>query len=131
MKQQSIINSSVRSFFVSLCAVIGIGVGTIPIIILLAALINATDDDLEVKTHYSPTVIANAEDIRKTVSKSAPVILKVNVGGIIGTDRLNMHTIREQLTESREGILKNNRVLTLIINTLKIKQQRFHYQLIN
>jgi len=113
---RAILYSSIRSFFVTLCVILGIGVGIIPVVVFFAMLVTAADKDLEVKTHYSPTVVANAKNVRKTLSKSAPVIQKINIGGFIGADKLNMHTVREQLIESREGVLKNNRVKAILLH---------------
>lgn len=114
--KDSIFRSAIRSFFIAFFAMVGIAIGFIPLMLIFAALISQTDDDLEVKSHYSSTILANAQDKRKVISKSAPVILKVNVGGFIGTEKLNMHTIREQLTESREGELKSDRVKAVLVH---------------
>jgi protease-4 len=114
--QQSIILSAIRSFFVSLFAMVGIGVGLIPLILILSLVIARSDESLEVKNYYSPTIVTNAQNTRKALSKSAPVILKLNVSGIIGTDKLNMHTIKQELTESREGDLKDNRVKAVLVH---------------
>ncbi|NGX41979.1 MAG: putative signal peptide peptidase SppA [Chlamydiae bacterium] len=112
----SIFRSSLGSLCRAFSAVIGVGFGIILVTVIFAALVNLTDQDLEVKSHFSPTVIPNASDVRKTLSTSAPVILKINVGGIIGTDKLNMHTIQQQLTESREGVFKNDRVKAILVH---------------
>ncbi len=114
--QQSIFQSAIRSFFTALFAIIGIGVGIIPIILIFALLISQSDENLEVKNFFTPTVVPNAQDKRKVLSKSAPVILKINISGVIGTDRLNQHTVREELIESREGDLKDNRVKAVLVH---------------
>lgn len=114
--KNSIISSFIRSFFVSLGVIAGIGAGVTLLIILLVLLFGREDEKIEVKSYYAPTVIANAQDVRKTLSSTAPVILKLNISGIIGTEKLNMHTIKQQLIESREGAFKNNRVKALLLH---------------
>ena len=114
--RHSIFSSSIRSFFISLFALLGIGVGMIGVVLMFAVISKATDKDLSLSSNYNVTVVPNAKNVRKKLSKAAPVILKVNIGGLIGTDELNMHTIRQQLTESREGILKKNRVKAILVH---------------
>ncbi|MGA8164852.1 MAG: S49 family peptidase [Waddliaceae bacterium] len=114
--QHSIFASTIRSFFISLSALLGVGLGLFLIIFFFVLLFGGVDEEMKVKTHYNPTIVANAEDVRQSLSQSAPVIMKINIGGLIGTDRLNTHSIRQQLVESREGVLKNNRVKALLIH---------------
>ncbi|MFQ5730135.1 MAG: S49 family peptidase [Waddliaceae bacterium] len=114
--EPSIIRSSLRSFFSAISSIIGIGMGIILVVLVIASLTRLSDDKLEIKSHFSPTIVANEKDVRKALSKKAPVILKINIGGLIGTDKLNMHTVQQQLTESREGKLKKNRVKALLIH---------------
>lgn len=114
---ESIFFSSIRAFFVAFFAIMGICVGIIPVIILIASLVDTSTTELE--STYTQEVVANAEGKRKTVSKEAPVILKVNISGIIGTESLNASGIRQLLMESREGALENDRVkaILLYVNT--------------
>ena len=114
--EPSIIRSSLRSFLAGISTIVGIGVGLIVVILVIAGLVNLSDDKLEVKSHYSPTIVPNEKDIRKALSKKAPVILKINIGGLVGTDKLNMHTVQQQLIDSREGKLKKNRVKAVLIH---------------
>lgn len=114
--KDTILRSAIRSFFVALFAMVGIAIGFIPLLLVFATMISQTDEDLEVKSHFSPTILPDAQDKRTTLSKSAPVILKLNVGGFIGSENLNMHSVRGQLTESREGELKNDRVKAVLVH---------------
>jgi len=116
--KNSIFGSSIRFFFVSIAALLGAGVGLFLLILFFSLIFGGIDDEIKAKTHYTPTLVPNAENVRKTLAKSAPVILKVNISGIIGADKLNMHAIREQLIESHEGVLKNRvKALLVHINT--------------
>ena len=110
----SIFRSSMKSFFVTLFAMFGFGVGIIFVIILLSSL-STMEEEFQVKNSFTPTVVANAEDSRKVLSNSSPVILKIDISGVIGTDSLNTKSLVELLTESREGKLKNDRVKAILL----------------
>jgi len=112
----SVLHTSLRAFFTALCAMIGVVVGIIPLLLISVWLVNQSDEGLEIRSFYSPAVLPNAQDERKVLSASAPVILKININGFIGTDQLNMHTVTQQLTEATEGVLKNNRVKAVLIH---------------
>lgn len=116
--RESIFSSAIRSFFVALFAMIAISIGLIPLFIISAAVIGALSEvspTAEPETTYTQEIVANADGIRKVLSKDAPVILKLNINGVIGTDHLSMATIRRQLIESREKDLKDNRVKALLL----------------
>lgn len=112
----SIFYSALRSFFITLFVMLGIGIGFIPVVLIFSLLVSGNDENPEVKTHFSSTILTNANGVRKMLPKSAPVILKINVSGFIGSDNLNMYLIREMLTESREGEFSNNRIKALLIH---------------
>ncbi len=111
----SIFYASIKSFFVTLFAVFGFGFGLIPLILLLSSLSNL-EEDLQVKTSYTPTIVANANDSRKVLSNDSPVIFKLDIDGVIGTESLNTKSIVQQLIESREGQLKDGRVKGILLH---------------
>lgn len=111
--RESIFSSSIRAFFIALFAMIGICVGLVVLVIAISSLSETATSDVE--SSYSHEIVANAEGKRKALSKDAPVVLKINIQGIIGTENLNMNTIRKQLIESREGDFKNDRVKALLV----------------
>ena len=120
--RDSIFSSAMRSFFMALFAMFAICIGLIPLFIILAALFGALGDTnhiTEPTMLYSEEIVANANGQRKVLSKEAPVILKLNISGVIGTEGLSQDSIRRQLIESRERDLKDDRVkaLLLYINT--------------
>lgn len=111
--RESIFFASIRSFFVAFFGIVGISVG---IIFLIAVIGGATTtSESEKETVYTAEILPNASGIRKELSKDAPVILRINVKGIIGTDHLNTQAIRTQLTESREGFFKDERVKAILL----------------
>lgn len=111
----SIIRSVIRSFLSALFAVLGFLVGIFIIFAFLGAMLEDKKDELEAKSYYSPTLVANAEQDRKAISDKAPVILKLSISGLIGTETLNMHTVKQILQESREGLFKDGRVKAILV----------------
>ena len=110
----SILRSSLRAFFITMFTVIGLIFGFLFIGIFSG--IFSTSSDTKIETTYTPQILPNAIGERKALSSDTPVILKVNVTGIIGADGPSMSSIRDQLIESREGTLKDNRVKGIILN---------------
>lgn len=112
----SLFRSSARSFLAAFFTLLGIAVA----IFLIVALISAASSlELTATDFYNLEVRPNVKGSRKVLAKAAPVILKININGLIGTEKLNTQSMQELLVESREGLLKNNRVkgILLFINT--------------
>jgi len=105
---------SLHSFFAALMATLGVFVGLIVFFALFGG-ISATAKK-EVDRTYDIKVLPNADNIRKVLSNKAPVILQLNIDGIIGTELLSMATIGNQLIESREGDLKDDRVKAILLH---------------
>jgi len=114
--QESIFTSAMRSFFKAFCAIIGLGGGLILMILLAGALPDKTSLLKEPDSVYTPEIVANAMGRRFKIGSEAPIILKLNISGVIGTDKLNMNTFRTQLTESREGHFESNPPSALLLN---------------
>ena len=117
--RDSILYSAIRALFVAFCAVIGLCLGFVFISVLIGALSGDTSN-AKLTTVNTEEILPNAEGERHTTaSADAPVILQINVDGIIGTENLNEKSVRQQLVESREGNFKNDRVkgILLYINT--------------
>jgi protease-4 len=111
--RNSLITASIRSFLLTLFGVIGVCFGLI-ISLMLISLISSSSSEPE--RLYNVTIAANAEGDRTVKSSKTPVILKLNIMGPIGAENLNMHTVRQQLIESREGDLKNDRVKAVLVH---------------
>lgn len=109
----SVFKSAVRSFFIMFAAVFGIFIALLLIMLFFST---ASESIKEPERTYKTEVLPNAEGVRKILSNTAPVILKLNIQGVIGTDVFNAQIIRQQLIESREGDLKNNRVKALLLH---------------
>lgn len=105
---------AIRTMIICLFSVIGIFLGFIPVFILFAGLITSAES--EPSTKYDVEIVSNAENVRKKMSKEAPVVLSIRVNGVIGLNDLTQKNFREMLVESREGTLKNNRVKAILLN---------------
>lgn len=113
--RDSIVYSALRSLIVAFCTMIGIGLGLFFLLILIGVLSSSSSADSKLTTVNTQEILPNAAGKREVLSKDAPVILQINIDGIIGTESLNAKTVRQQLVESREGDFKNNRVKAILL----------------
>lgn len=115
--RDSILYSAIRSLFVACCAIIGIGLGFILLLLLigLLGLFTSTGGETKLKTVNTEEIMPNAEGKRKSFLTSKPVILQINIDGIIGAESLDMKNIKQQLIESRESDYKDDRVKGVLV----------------
>lgn len=111
--KESIFSSSLRSLLVSFFCVIGVLLAFIPFI-LFFSLFDSSEDTIS--SDYAINILPNAEGVRKKEAKTTPVILQVNIHGVIGLDQATEHNIRNMLVESRENSLKNDRVKAILLH---------------
>lgn len=114
--RESIFFAAIRSFFVALFGIAGLIVGIFVVMWLMGGLSSAIDGAPVVNYVYTPEVKPNAEGVRKAEKESDPVVLKLNIDGIIGLDSLTRKDIAQQLIESRERSLDNNRVKAILLH---------------
>ena len=114
--KESIFSSSIRAFFTTLFAIAGIGAGILLMIVMIAGLSTAAEGELEVNYDYSPKILPNSSGIRKSLSSESPVILQINLDGVIGADSLTEKKMTQLLIESRERTLKNGRVKAILLH---------------
>lgn len=112
--KDSLFKSAIRSLLITFGAFLGFGLGLIFILLFFSGLSDDTSK-LKIETSYKPLIMPNAKGIRKEMDKSVPVILQLDISGIIGSEFLNEKTVRQQLIESREGELKNERVKAILL----------------
>lgn len=114
-KNHPIISAAVKSLLITCFGVIGLVLGVFLIMFLFAAL-PETATQSEIVQMYTPKVLPNHEGIRKIEAKNSPAILCLNIVGFVGLGDLSSDSIYEQLVESREGLLKGDRVKGIILN---------------
>lgn len=103
---------SFRAMLVTFFSLIGLALGLIPFFMILGGF-SVTENEPEIK--YTVKVVPNAENVRKIMPDSTPVILKLNLAGMVGVDGLTMDAVRQMLIESREDSLKNDRVKAVML----------------
>ncbi len=113
---ESIFKASIRSFFIALFSIVGILIGIFALIALVGSLSSTTDGTPELNYSYTPEVKPNADGIRKIMPATAPVILKLNIHGVIGLDSLTRKGVTQQLMESRERAFENDRVKAILLS---------------
>jgi len=113
--KESIFFSSIRSFFIALFGIVGLVLGIILVLALVGAISGTSEGEPDINYTYTPQIAPNASGIRKSLSKDAPVILKLNVNGVIGLGPLTRQDVSQQLTESRERSFKDNRVKAILL----------------
>ncbi|KPK32276.1 MAG: hypothetical protein AMS24_04570 [Chlamydiae bacterium SM23_39] len=113
--KESIFLSCIRSFFRSFFVILGIFFALIPIMFVLNAIIDRKDVSKKVEINILPDLKGETA----AFSEKTPVILKINIEGIIGEKRLTSEIIENVLIESRKDTFKKDRVkgILLHINT--------------
>lgn len=114
--RESVFKSSFRLFFLALSSVIGMFTGMLIVVFIIAGMTDTQEKSAEISYEYDAKIAPNALNVRKELSSSYPVILKINITGEIGTETLNRKTIESLLVESRERSLKDNRVKAIILS---------------
>lgn len=114
--KESIFYSSLRAFFVVLFGVLGLSIGLFLLLIFLGLFSVTSDPEPEINYKYAAAMQPNANGVRKSFSSDTPVILKLNINGVIGLETLNQNTIRQQLMESRERTFKDDKVKAILLH---------------
>lgn len=108
----SIFKSALRAFFIAFFALIGV---MFAFVVLGISLSSFTGSDETLPTDYSVEIQPNAENVRKEQKATAPVILELDINGVIGAVDLNQRKIEKLLIESRENTLKDDRVKGILL----------------
>jgi len=114
IQRESIFVSALRSFCRMFFAVVGIMLAFILVSYLYSSLSGtATTIDDRTKIKYLP----DANNKRELVASTAPVILQLNIHGVIGEPKvLDTDIVQDILVESRTGTLKNDRVKGILLH---------------
>lgn len=110
--RESIFISALRGFFNTFGVLLGLAVALFIIIIGIGALSNSVN----VPDKSQITVSPDANWDRKLLPHTSPVILRINVHGVIGTLKLQEDKFKTLLLDSRDGVLANNRVKGIILH---------------
>ena len=109
--KESIFTSSLRAFCKTVAVMIGVLASGFALFFLLGT--SPSQNFLPDKSEM--TLLPDAEGNRALLPMSAPVILRLNIEGIIGDREVTSAIIENILLDSREGFLYNNRVKALLL----------------
>ncbi len=110
--RESIIVSAVRTFCKSFAAIIGICIAVV--IVLIATSMFSTPDIYPPKSTL--IISPDAEGNRDLLPPTTPVILKIDVKGVIGMGDLTSDKFQNILLDSRDGMLGGNRVKAIFLH---------------
>jgi protease IV len=110
--KESIFSSSLRSFFRGFFSILGIFFAIIPVMILLGAFMGQDVNTPKSSIYILPDHDGNSD----LLPQKTPVVLQIDIQGIIGVGEYTAESIQNQLIESRKGIFKNNRVKAILLN---------------
>ncbi len=112
---ESIFVSALRGLLKSFAVVVGAALGLFVLMLALSGI----SSSVELPDKSDLTIAADADWNRKLLPDSTPVILKINIHGVIGTGDLQTEKFKTMLIDSRQGALAKDRVkgILLHINT--------------
>lgn len=109
--KESIFVSSIRSFCTSFATILGILIG---VTVIFAGLMMISGP-----TIYPPKsdllIAPDASGNRELLPHTAPVVLKLDISGVIGQGDLTHEKFRNMLYDSRDGMLAHNRVKAILL----------------
>src|SRR6267154_4726908 len=109
--RESILVSAVRTFCKAFAGIIGILIG---IVLIFFAMMMFSSPDI-----YPPkstlVISPDANGNRDLLPQSSPVILKLDIQGVIGQGDLTTDKVQNSLFDSREGMLAQDRVKGILL----------------
>lgn len=110
--KESIFTASLRSLFVTFAAVVGLFLALLVVILGLSAL----SGSIETPPKSDLMVSADANGHRKLLPSSTPVLLRIDVHGVIGEMDLTAGKFTSLLLDSRTGALDKDRVKGILLH---------------
>jgi protease-4 len=110
---ESIFSSSIRSFCVAFFAILGICLSLMLFFLFVGGLFGSSKKGIPLEFKYE--VLPNDRFERESLAFTLPVILQIDIEGVIGMD-LNQQNVIAQLIESREGLIPGERVKAILLN---------------
>lgn len=109
--RESIITSTIRSFFRSFAVFIGFFTA---VMLLLFSLISLSSPYIQ--SEKSTLLLSpDAKGQRQLLGPTSDVILKLDISGIIGIKNLTTEKITSLLLDAQEGVLQNDRVKAVLL----------------
>lgn len=108
---------SLHAFCKGFFATVGVWLAFIPLILLIGLLAASGRGEITIPGKY--VVLPNADGVRQPLSTHTPVVLQINIDGVIRSDQrigVSALDIETQLLHSREGALRKDRVQAVLLN---------------
>lgn len=113
IQRESIFISALRSFCRMFFAICGIFIALMVMSLVYSLISPEAAIDAKTKIKYLP----DAQGTRELVDAAAPVILQLNIHGVIGEPKsLDTDSVQNILIDSRTGTLKGNRVKGILLH---------------
>jgi signal peptide peptidase SppA len=109
---ESIFLSAIRSFFKAFLGFLGLFFALIPIFFITAILLE--DHGTQIKNIL--TILPDDKGNQDLLPSQAPVILRLDVHGVIGQDFLTASNFESLLLESQKGLLEKDRVKAILLH---------------
>lgn len=110
--RESIFGGSVRSFCTSFAAVLGILIAFIFVVFGMMVVVGPN----YLPEKAEPMIMPDADGDRVLLSGNTPAILRIDFHGVIGMGDLTSEKLENILLDSREDLLKNNRVKGILLH---------------
>ncbi|MCK4934981.1 MAG: S49 family peptidase [Simkaniaceae bacterium] len=110
--KESIFKTSIRAFLKAFFSIMGILIGIVVLGIAISSLFGSMNMPAQSKIKISPDSNGKAQILPDTT----PVILRINIHGVIGTRDLTAENIETLLLDSRSGLIKKNRIKGLLLH---------------
>ncbi len=109
--RESLFSSVLRSFCVSFFAVIGIVIA----FFLVLLVFGAGKSSKALDTSMYDVIIPDTNGRKYAFASNQPLLLRINITGVIGTPPLTAESLRSVLNESRSGPFKNNSIKGILL----------------
>lgn len=110
--RESIFVNAARSFCTSFAAVLGV---VIALVVAVIAITMVSGPNF-LPPPAEPLIMPDASGERTLLSGSAPAVLRIDIRGVVGMGDVTGSKIREVLADSREGLLRGNRVKAILLH---------------
>lgn len=110
--RESIFLSSLRSFCSAFFAILGVAISIFLIVFAIVLFKAPSNANL---TNSKPVIASDDKGHKDMLPLTSPVILKINIEGLIGDRKNTTDSIKTLLADSRQHFFKNNRVKGVLL----------------
>lgn len=104
-----------KSLFKGFFFLIGILFALVTFVIIISSFLSGKQINKSEQKN-TPTILPDLADNTSLISEKSPVVLQINIHGIIGAGNTTSESIESMLRESRQNFLKNDRVKAILLH---------------